>query len=77
MAVKHAAVDGAQRVAARLGGPAPGGAVQLGTASEHVPVIGRRCAGMQVERHGQFFQRCPDLVVPRLVQVVALQVVVD
>jgi hypothetical protein len=32
---------------------------------------------MEVQRHGQSFRRRPHLVVQRLVQVVALQVVVD
>jgi hypothetical protein len=40
-------------------------------------VVGRRRAGMEVQRHGQSFRRRPHLVVQRLVQVVALQVVVD
>jgi hypothetical protein len=62
---------------AGLRGPAPGGTVELGTAAEHLPVIGRRRAGMQVQRHCQFFQRCPHLVIAGLVQVVTLQVVVD
>ena len=75
--VEHPADDDAHRVPAYLRGPRPHRAFQLGAAVEHLPAVGGRNAGVQVQRHGQFLQRGPDLVVRRFVEVVATEGVVD
>jgi hypothetical protein len=71
MPVEHPTEQDPQRVPADLGGPTPCRPIKFRTAVEDAPIVGRRCAGMQIQRHAKGFHRRPQLVVFERVQVAA------
>ena len=75
--VEHPGHDHAHGVAAGGGLPAPQRAVQLGVGVEDVPAVRRRHAGVQVQRYAEVAQGGPDPVEGGVVEVAALDVVVD